>query len=151
ATTLSIETEPTGAEVFWKDYNTPASDWRLAGVTPFKDVKVPRNYLRVEVRKGGDQTIELAVPMFSLRIPPITEHLKMDALGSLPGNMVRIPKSKTDIQIVGIEKYGPREVPEFLIDRFEVTNKQFKAFVEAGGYTNPAYWTVPIRDGGEVI
>jgi len=28
----------------------------------------------------------------------------------------------------------PREVPEFLIDKFEVTNKQFKAFVDAGGY-----------------
>jgi eukaryotic-like serine/threonine-protein kinase len=151
ATTLSIETEPAGAEVFWKDYNTPAADWRSAGVTPFKDVKVPRDYLRVEVRKAGYQTIELAVPMFSLRVQPITEHLKMDPLGSLPENMVRVPKSKTDMQIVGLEKYGPREVPEFLIDRFEVTNKQFKAFVDAGGYTNAAYWTVPIRDGGDVI
>jgi len=91
-------------------------------------VKVPRDYLRLEVRKAGYQTIELAVPMFSLRIPPIREHLKMDPLGSLPENMVRIPKSTTDMQIVGIEKYGPREVPEFLIDKFEITNKQFKAF-----------------------
>jgi eukaryotic-like serine/threonine-protein kinase len=149
--TVSIETEPVGAEVFWKDYNTPAADWRLAGVTPFKDVKVPRDYLRLEIRKAGYQTIELAVPMFSLRVPPITEHLKMDPIGSLPENMVRIPKSKTDMEIVGLEKYGPREVPGFLIDRFEVTNKQFKAFVDAGGYANAAYWTLPILDGGKVI
>lgn len=151
ATTLSIETEPAGAEVFWKDYNTPTADWRSAGVTPFKDVKVPRDYLRVEARKAGYQTIELAVPMFSVRVAPITEHLKMDPVGSLPQNMVRIPKSKTDMEIIGLEKYGPREVPEFLIDRFEVTNKQFKAFVDAGGYTNAAYWTVPVRDGAKVI
>jgi len=55
------------------------------------------------------------------------------------------------MQIVGIEKYGPREVPEFLIDKFEITNKQFKAFVDAGGYANAAYWTVPIRDGGQAV
>ena len=153
ATTLSIESEPAGAEVFWKDYNTPAASWRRAGITPIKDMKVPRDYLRLEVRKAGYQTIELAVPMFSpsSRIPPIVEHLKMDPLGSLPENMVRIPKSTTDMYIVGIEKYGPREVPEFLIDRFEVTNKQFKAFIDAGGYTNAAYWTVPIRDGGKAV
>jgi len=63
--------------------------------------------------------------------------------------MVRIPKSTTDMQIVGIEKYGPREVPEFLIDKFEVTKQAVQAFVDAGGYANAAYWTVPIRDGGK--
>lgn len=151
ATTLSIETEPAGAEVFWRDYGTPTADWRSAGITPFKDVKVPRDYLRLEVRKGGYQTIELAVPMFSLRILPIKNHLKMDPRGTLPENMVRIPKSTTDMQIVGIEKYGPRDVPEFLVDKFEVTNKQFKVFVDAGGYTNATYWTIPTRDGGRLV
>ena len=151
ATTVSIETEPAGAEVFWKDYVTPAADWQSAGVTPFKDVKAPRDYLRLEVRKAGYQTIELAAPRFSLGIRPIVEHLRMDRLGNLPENMVRIPKSETEMFIVGIEKYGPRAVPEFLIDKFEVTNKQFKAFVDAGGYTNAAYWTVPILEGGKTI
>jgi formylglycine-generating enzyme required for sulfatase activity len=151
ATTASIETVPAGAEVFWKEYNTPAADWRSAGVTPFKDVKVPRNYLRLEVRKPGYQTIELAVPRFTLSIRPIAEHLTLDPQGSLPENMVRIPKSTTEMYIVGIEKYGPRDVPEFLIDKFEVTNKQFKAFADAGGYTNEAYWTFPIIEAGKKI
>ena len=151
ATTVSIETDPAGAEVFWKDYDTPAAEWRSAGVTPFKDVRVPRDYLRLEVRKAGYQTIELAGPKLSLGIRPILEHLTMDRLGSLPENMVRIPKSQTDMYIVGIEKYGPKAVPEFLIDKFEVTNKQFKAFVDTGGYSNATYWTVPILEGGKAI
>jgi pimeloyl-ACP methyl ester carboxylesterase len=151
ATTVSMETEPAGAEVFWKDYDTPGADWRSAGVTPIKEVKVPRDFLRLEVRKAGYQTIELARPSFGVRLGPIVEHLKMDPLGGLPENMVRIPKSTSDVQIVGIETYGPKDVPEFLIDKFEVTNKQFKAFVDAGGYRNSAYWTLPILDGGKVI
>ena len=149
--TLSVETEPAGAEVFWKDYDTPDAAWRSAGVTPLKEAKVPRDFLRLEIRKPGLQTIEVAAPMFALRISPIRLRLKMDPLGSLPTNMVRIPRSTTDVQIVGIEKYGPKEVPEFLIDKFEVTNKQFKAFVDAGGYADRAYWTVPIRDGDKVL
>jgi formylglycine-generating enzyme required for sulfatase activity/pimeloyl-ACP methyl ester carboxylesterase len=151
ATTLSIETEPAGAEVFWKDYDTPAAGWRSAGITPLKDVKVPRDYLRLEIRKSGHQTIELAAPMFYSGVRPIVEHLKLDPVGSLPDNMVRIPKSTTDMEIVGLEKYGPQDVPEFLVDRFEVTNKQFKTFVDAGGYQNEAYWTVPIIDGNRAV
>jgi formylglycine-generating enzyme required for sulfatase activity/dienelactone hydrolase len=151
ATTLSIDTEPAGAEVFWKDYDTPAADWRLAGVTPIKEVKVPRDFLRVEVRKAGYQTIEMATPGFGFSIRPTAQHLKMDRLGSLPENMVRIPASATVMQIIGLEKYGPRDVPEFLIDRFEVTNKQFKAFMAAGGYTNKSYWTFPIVEAGKTI
>ena len=27
ATSRSIETEPAGAEVYWKDYDTPAAEW----------------------------------------------------------------------------------------------------------------------------
>lgn len=149
--TLSIETEPEGAEVFWKDYGTPAADWRSVGTTPLKDVRVPRDYLRLEIRKAGYQTVELAVPRFTISIRPIVEHLTMDRSGTLPENMVRIPKSTTEMYIVGLEKYGPKEVPGFLIDRFEVTNKQFKAFVDAGGYTNPEYWTVAILAGGKTI
>jgi eukaryotic-like serine/threonine-protein kinase len=151
ANTMSIETEPAGAQVYWKDYDTPAAEWRLSGVSPLKDVKVPRDYLRLEIRKTGYQTIELAMPSFALGIRPIVQHLKMDPLGNLPENMVRIPTSTTDMEIVGLEKSGPKEVPEFLIDKYEVTNKQFKAFVDAGGYTNSAYWTFPIVDAGKMI
>ena len=151
ANTVSIETEPAGAEVFWKDYDTPTADWRSLGITPFKDAKAPRDFLRLEIRKAGYQTIELAVPPLFPATQAIVEHLKLDPLGSLPENMVRIPKSTTDMEIVGLEKYGPREVPEFLIDRFEVTNRQFKAFVDAGGYADAKYWTVPIIDNGKTI
>jgi dienelactone hydrolase len=55
------------------------------------------------------------------------------------------------MEVIGLEKYGPRDVPEFLVDKFEVTNKQFKAFIDAGGYTNKAYWAFPIVEAGKMI
>ncbi|MDT5025962.1 MAG: gamma-glutamyl hercynylcysteine S-oxide synthase [Micromonosporaceae bacterium] len=33
------------------------------------------------------------------------------------------------------------ELPAFFIDRVPVTNGQFRAFIDAGGYDNPAWWS----------
>jgi len=151
ATTISIETEPQGAEVFWKDYDKPDTAWRSAGITPLKNVRFPRSYLRMEIRKKGYQTIEYAGPWAFARLGSDIKHLKLDSVGSLPENMVRIPKKVTDMYIVGLESYGPKQVGEFLIDKYEVTNGKFKTFMDEGGYTNKAYWKYPILSNGKTI
>ena len=151
ATAISIETQPAEAEVFWKDYNTPDAEWRKAGTTPLKDVRFPRGYLRLEIRKKGFQTIEYAGPWSYARIGADIANLKLDSAGSLPENMVRIPKKVTDMYIVGLEQHGGKEVGEFLIDKYEVTNKKFKAFIDAGGYTNKFFWKYPVYSNGKEI
>jgi hypothetical protein len=60
ATTIPIETEPPGAEIFWKEYSKPEMIWRSAGTTPLKEASFPRPYLRMEIRKPGYQTVEYA-------------------------------------------------------------------------------------------
>lgn len=151
ATSVSISTIPQGAEVLWKDYHTPDVAWRSAGITPLKDVRFPRGYLRMEIRKKGFQTIEYAGPWAYARIGAEIANLKLDEVGKLPDNMVRIPKKVTDMLIVGLEQNGGQEVGEFLIDKYEVTNKQFQNFLNRGGYTNKKYWRYPIYSNGKVI
>lgn len=151
SSTVSIETEPSGAEVFWKDYSKPDSAWRSAGITPLQNIKLPRGYLRIEIRKNGYQTIEFAGPQLYTRLGPEIAKLKLDKVGTLPENMARIPKSRTNMSVVGLEQEGPRQVCEFLIDKYEVTNSQFKAFTNAGGYSNKSYWKYPIYHNGKEI
>ena len=45
---------------------------------------------------------------------------------------------------------GPTSVPMkgFWIDKLEVTNQQYKAFVDKGGYRSREYWTEPFIDRG---
>ena len=143
ASTVSIVTDPEGAEVYWKDYHKPESNWRFAGKTPLKDVKFPRGYLRMEIRKEGYQTIEYAGPWSNARLGSDIDTLKMDATGSLPENMIRIPKDTPSMYIVGLEQEAGKKVGEFLIDKYEVTNKEYKAFIDANGYTNPSFWKYP--------
>jgi dienelactone hydrolase len=43
------------------------------------------------------------------------------------------------------------KVPEFWMDRFEVTNRSYQDFVDAGGYRRPALWQASfVRDGKTV-
>lgn len=151
ASTVSMTTDPEGAEVFWKDYNYPDATWRSAGTTPIKDARFPPGYLRMEFRKEGYQPIEYAGPWAYGRLGPDIDTLILDVAGNLPENMVRIPKNIASMNIVGLEQNAGKAVGEFLIDRYEVTNKQFKAFIEAGGYTNASFWKYPFYSNGKEI
>ena len=64
--------------------------------------------------------------------------------------MVRVPAATLNAQYAGIGSLNA-QVPEYLIDRNEVTNRDFKAFVDAGGYTTRAYWTEPFVDGDRTL
>ena len=46
---------------------------------------------------------------------------------------------------VGIAKSVP--LADYWIDKYEVTNAEFKQFVDAGGYRDQKYWTGPFHDG----
>jgi hypothetical protein len=151
ATKVTMNTEPSGAEVWWKDYDKPNSEWRLAGTTPLKQVRFPRPYLRLEIRKKGYQPVEYAGPGLYWRLWGDSAKFTLDKEGSLPANMARIPKKNTPMHIVGLESNGPKDVPEFLMDKYEVSNKQFKAFMDAGGYTNKNFWNNTIYSNEKEI
>ena len=148
---VSMQTKPSGAELLWKDYDKPSSAWRLASTTDFKDVKFPRPYLRMEIRKKGYQTIEYAGVAASWSNWKDSSNLVMDKEGSLPLNMVRMSAKKTPMNIVGLESQGGKDIPSFLMDKYEVSNKQYKAFMEAGGYTNKDFWNNPIYSNEKSI
>jgi formylglycine-generating enzyme required for sulfatase activity len=42
-------------------------------------------------------------------------------------------------------------LPDFWIDKFELSNREFKRFMDAGGYRNRAFWKEPFRDGDRVL
>lgn len=151
ASTFTIVTEPEGVEVFWKDYEKLDAPWRSAGITPIVDAKFPRSYLRMEFRKDGYQTIEYAGPGAYWRLGPDIDTLMIDAINELPENMARIPQNISYLFLVGLEQHGGKIVEEFLMDKFEVTNKQFKKFMDDGGYDNSTFWNYPIISGGKTL
>jgi dienelactone hydrolase len=150
STKSSLKTQPEGATVFWKDYDNLKDPWKIIGVTPLQNYRIPLSYVRIKVEKTGFQTFLLTNHGF-LYWPKPDTLLKLDSIGALPPKMVRIPSHNTPMDIVGVERYGGKLVGEFLADRFEVTNKEYKKFVDGGGYSNKSYWKYPIYIDGKEI
>jgi dienelactone hydrolase/predicted Ser/Thr protein kinase len=144
---VSIVTEPSGASVFFKDYAAPESEWAFLGVTPVEKVRLPVGIFRWKIEKEGYETVYAAASTWGpnsdagelIGHNDLTRVL--DKKGTIPPGMVRVKGEETPIG----------KLPDFFIDRCEVTNKQYKDFIAAGGYRNRKYWTQKfLKDGKEL-
>ncbi len=131
--TTSIISEPDDVEVFYKRYDAPDDVWVSLGQTPIASLRLPRTVLRWRFEKEGFEPAERMGESFSgtfrVNLTP----------GSLPSEMVRVPTLTLEFLLTG---FNPPEieVPQFLVNRHEVTNKQYFEFVESGGYKNKDLW-----------
>lgn len=136
---IDIRTEPPGASVYMKEYETPDAEWTYLGVTPLEKARVPVGIFRWKFEKAGYETVLAAASTWArgsafqrgLRtLDPSDLVRTLDKVGSLPAGMVRV--SATDTSVGRLE--------DFFIGRYEVTNREYRAFVDAGGYRNRAFW-----------
>jgi eukaryotic-like serine/threonine-protein kinase len=159
-----------GATVYFKGYSEADADWLEAGVTPLAaTVAAPRGTLRLKVTKPGFRTAYFAVanpgPLvvndsdeerFLNANRGLVDPLPLSKLGRIPDDMVAVPRTDFPVWVPGwtVRRQGEfrRDIPEFLIGRTEVTNRQFKEFIDAGGYDNPAYWeNLTFVDNGQTL
>jgi eukaryotic-like serine/threonine-protein kinase len=125
-----IHTIPEGAKVYVKAYKDPQSDWIYIGESPVQDVRVASYFYQCKIEKTGYEP-EIFVPMVS------KYSRKLHKSGSIPKGMVYVS--------------GGKDLGDFFIDKYEVTNRQFKEFIDKGGYQDRKYWKHPFkRDGKEL-
>jgi len=144
---VNIETDPEGAEVFRKDYNGSEDHWRLIGVTPLKQVNVPRGYFRFKFLKPGYEISYELAPANA-----VDQHYRLSLRTTVPPEMAFVPIAPfLGHAIVGLGGLDLTGIDAFLIDRHEVTNREYKKFVDAGGYADARYWKYKfVRDGRTV-
>ncbi len=141
---IEIATEPDGADVYYRDPLRPDAPWVHAGRTPFSASRFPNALVRWRLEKAGFETVEGLG-----QTPPA---LALDPEGVPPGGMIRVPAGSVGWHaLINLGGLPNTSVPlgEFFISRYEVTNVEFKAFVDQGGYANPQYWKHEfVVDGG---
>jgi formylglycine-generating enzyme required for sulfatase activity/dienelactone hydrolase/predicted Ser/Thr protein kinase len=132
----SISTDPPGADVAVKAYTARDRAWYPLGQSPLKPVRVPNAQLRFRISKAGYEPLEAAVAAAG---PPIA--FALSPANTAPPDMLRASGGPATVrgQTVILDDYW--------IDRFEVTNRQFKAFVDGGGYRTRSSWTEPFISG----
>jgi len=136
----TIRTRPPGAEVAVKAYLEPGAAWDVLGDSPLPDLRLPFAYLRWQVRKAGFETVEGAF------LPSYVPELVLTPVGSVPAGMVRVPGGPFRYRIT-----RPVQLDDFWLDRYEVTNRQYKEFVDQGGYRTKHFWKQPFIQEGRTL
>ena len=129
---VTFESEPSGAEVSVKGYLAHDAEWIPIGRTPLENVRVPYAHVRTRLTKPGFTPLEASLSSFKVKYT-------LDPEGTTPSGMVRAQ--------AGTASVGGTILPvdDFWIDRLEVTNQEFKTFVDRGGYEKPEYLEGAVR------
>ena len=151
----SVLTTPPGARIYIREYFRDTSGWKYLGRTPLRHARIPFGTYRWKAMRSGFVPLETvqtndlpSSPVGPMGpVPGQLDFTLQEAAGS-PRDMVWIPPSNLDQKNL---YHGERLIllaPGYFIDKYEVTQRQFKEFVDAGGYENPQLWQEEfVRDG----
>ena len=141
-----LETDPPGARVLRRPYGDTEAPWEDLGTTPLDTVRLPMfvfSVLRFEL--DGYRPVHF-IPsetgdFVADELPVVT----LDSPERLPEEMVRI--TGWGESVAG----EPIELGDFFMNRYPVTNREYKHFVDAGGYRDPQYWEHPFVLDGDTL
>jgi len=130
-TEFSITTVPAGADIFYREYDAMDESWQYCGRSPLVNITFPQGTYRWKIEKEGFEMHECVTDRsFDIRL---REEGHLD-------EMVWVEAWKCEISSSPFDQTKTVEAPSYLIDKYEVTNEQFKEFMDGGGYTNREYW-----------
>jgi predicted Ser/Thr protein kinase/poly(3-hydroxybutyrate) depolymerase len=147
AVDIDVKTDPPGARVFMKAVTEPGRQWQELGLTPIEKTRFPAGYLLLRMEKDGYEPLLAVTGTYDVAptqkgwIVPYDIFRLLDKKGSLPPGMVRVAGAKTDLG----------RVDDFFIDKYEVTNEQYKEFINAGGYKDQKYWKHVFTKEGKAL
>jgi len=133
---LTFLTDPPGADVYIREYSDTSGQWIKLGRTPLDSVRIPgssfwqasASYLTRFEKPEYENVLAVASTAQD------TLYRKLFRKGEIPPDMVYVERN------IG-----------FFIDRYEVTNKQYKKFIDDGGYSKRDYWTNEFKKDGHLI
>jgi eukaryotic-like serine/threonine-protein kinase len=150
---VSIRTDPPGAKVWRKAYDDPDTSWVLLGRTPLDSVLLALtaggggflNNNRLRIEAPGYRTLDL------VGLPFPDSVVRLDPDNAIPPEMVRVAGGRLNVFFPGLVHVKPIELGDYLIDRYEVTNREFQRFVDSGGYRRPEFWEHPFVRAGQKV
>lgn len=146
---LTFTSTPPGAEVLLRYYGDPESGWIPMGRTPLEAVAWPKGFTRVRLELGGRRAVEDVI--WNIEFIGTAYDYVLPSPGELPDGMERVPAGKFELFMPGIDHLDPEPTAAFLMDRDPVTNAEYRAFVDAGGYREPGYWREPVVAQGREL
>ena len=163
---ISIHTQPEGARVAYKPYKDVDGKWIDLGITPVDGVRVPVGMHRWKIQKEGYQERELARGVLPrkgfaskqyelvkrLWGDPLTFQWNLYEVDRVPAGTIWVDAGKFQLPLYGLPfNLKGMAMDQFFIDRTEVTNLNYKEFINSGGYGDPKFWEQEFKKDGQVI
>jgi formylglycine-generating enzyme required for sulfatase activity/dienelactone hydrolase len=150
----SIDSVPAGADVSIRPYHGDPDIWESLGRTPLKNLRVPKNEYVWRLRKADFAPAFVIAGYTAAPQPGFhssgARTLQLRPQRDVPPEMLVVPEGVTRLGFPHTQVPRVR-VDGYLIDRHEVTNEEYKAFVDAGGYRRREFWTEPfVKEGREI-
>lgn len=160
--TLSVASEPSGARVYLRRYSAEAradaSGRTLIGETPISKLNIARGQYILQIEKDGfapfERTISGTIPRIGgsfIETPPLDFNTKLLENGRLPERMVYVPGGEYALVNWSRPTNTKVRLDEFFIDKYEVTNAEYKEFITVGGYVRAEYWRTSVKKNGKVV
>jgi eukaryotic-like serine/threonine-protein kinase len=141
---LPIVTRPAGARVYRASL-ADTSIWHDLGTTPIESLPLPYQIGLFRFKKPGYRTLyTMATRFYST--------LALDRADTPDSDMITVAgDSGYGTFMVGTDGSPELALGDWKIARYETTNREYKAFVDAGGYRDSTWWDLPIRDGNRTL
>jgi formylglycine-generating enzyme required for sulfatase activity/predicted Ser/Thr protein kinase len=155
---ISVTTEPAGARVYLKRFGPGTPARTLVGTTPLSEVEIARGDYLLTVEKEGFAPWERSVSGFvfgdlsaPILSPPIRITRALTPVEQAPAGMILVPGG--DYRIVAWRRPTDARVKldDYFIDKFEVSNREYGEFVNAGGYLKKEFWKHPFVKQGRTL
>ena len=150
---ISVESIPPGADVSYRPYRGDPRSWETLGQTPLTKIRVPKDYYVWRITKPGFAASYKIAPTWAIApsLPARGLTFRLDPEGSVPADMVRVPGGMIGLAIPGLDQLPEVPFDDYLIDHHEVTNEDYRRFVETGGYEKREYWKEPFVKNGRTV
>jgi serine/threonine protein kinase/formylglycine-generating enzyme required for sulfatase activity/predicted esterase len=161
---LTVTTQPEGAQVYLKRFAPEAMpnqavERQYLGTTPINNLRISRGEYILSLEKDGYAPVERTISnTLSLTgnalVPPDDPsafQIKLMPANKVPARMVFIPGSSYKLASRTRPTDRQVELNNYFIDKYEVSNREYKEFIVAGGYFKREYWQQPFIKDGKTI
>ncbi|MCA9734362.1 protein kinase, partial [candidate division KSB1 bacterium] len=146
----TIITNPQGVNISIRAYADTSDTWVFLGSTPIDSVLMPKGFSIMKYEKEGMETARDLI--WNASFIEDTIGFTLNAQSSAVAGMSYIPEKASmfnikaapaTLHLPGLEQIKLVNCGAFYMDRFEVSNQEYKKFIDAGGYENKKFWKHP--------
>jgi Serine/threonine protein kinase len=162
--TLTVSSEPAGAKVYLKRYQPDANgafpERQLIGSTPITKLRIPKGPQIIYLEKDGYAPVQTVI---SNRLIKFGENINWNPSSSVeisrnlieatavPDKMTFVPGGEYRLASSSRPTDDKIKLDDYFIDKYEVSNKDYKEFISSGGYARQEYWKLPVIKDGRTL